>query len=318
MSSTAAVARSSRHARQLWIERLSFRGSIKKPSFVRTGRTRGTSFSTNSTIRILPSACRSSTAETCASFKVLWLLCLSFSAPPCFLLTMDHKRLPKPPYNPGVWELVKGKRRWSVPLTDEEIKRGFQGWHENGYLPHRDHPGLVQFVTFRLADAFPADLRAEWEHLLKIEDDRKRRIALEQYLDLGRGTCYLRRPEIAKIVEDSLLFRHGIAYDLRAWVVMPNHVHVLFSVRDLPMKLVVKDWKGYTAKEVNKVLRRKGQLWQEGYWDTFMRNDQHEIRARRYIENNPPKAKLAHWPKDWPWGSARFRDAYERLCLPQR
>jgi putative transposase len=185
---------------------------------------------------------------------------------------MKPKRMPSPPYNPGVRDLVEHKHTESRPLTKDEIERGFLGWHENGYLPHRDEPGLVQHVTFRLADAFPAKLRSEWEGLLKIEDDRKRRIELEAYLDLGRGECHLRRPDIAGMVQGSLLFRHDVQYDLRAWVIMPNHVHLLFLVQDVPMWRLVDTWKGYMSKEANKILGRKGQFWQEGYWDTYMRD----------------------------------------------
>jgi REP element-mobilizing transposase RayT len=228
---------------------------------------------------------------------------------------MNPKRLPSPPYNPGVRDLVQGKRAWSPPPVKDEIERGFLGWHENGYLPHRDEPGLIQFVTFRLADAFPAELRSEWEGLLKIEDDRKRRIELEAYLDKGRGECHLRRADIAGAVEDSLLFRQEVQYDLRAWVIMPNHVHLLFLVQDVPMWRLVDAWKGYTAKQANRILGRKGQFWQEGYWDTYMRDGGHELKTRRYIENNPTKAKLVALRNQWPWSSARFRDAYERLCL---
>lgn len=231
---------------------------------------------------------------------------------------MKPKRLPSPPYNPGVRDLVAGKRAWSRPLAKDDIERGFLGWHENGYLPHRDEPGLTQFVTFRLADAFPVELRSEWEALLKIEDDRERRIELEAYLDRGRGECHLRRPDIATLVENSLLFRHEVQYELRAWVVMPNHVHLLFLVQDVPMSQLIDAWKGFTAKEANKLLGRKGKFWQDGYWDTYMRDAEHERRTRRYIENNPTKAKLVASTKEWEFGSARFRDAYERLCLPAR
>ena len=229
---------------------------------------------------------------------------------------MNPKRLPSPPCNPGVRELVRGKREWSIPLAQEDVERGFLGWHENGYLPHRDEPGLIQFVTFRLADAFPEELRSEWESLLKIENDRKRRIEMEAYLDKGRGACHLKRPDIAKIVEDSFHFRHGEDYELRAWVVMPNHVHLLFKVLGVPMSQLLDAWKGFTAKQANKVLDRRGKFWQDGYWDTFMRDVEHEQRSRRYIEDNPVKAGLVAFRKDWPWGSARFRDDYERLCLP--
>jgi putative transposase len=229
---------------------------------------------------------------------------------------MKAKQRPCPPYNPGLRDLVQGKRSWSRSLNEEERKSGFRGWHERGYLPHRDEPGLVQFVTFRLADAFPEKLRAEWASLLQIEDDRRRRKELEAYLDKGRGACHLRQGEIARLVEDSLRFRHGLDYELLAWVVMPNHVHLLFKVLAVPMAQLVGAWKGYAAKEANRTLGRDGKFWQDGYWDTFMRSEEHERRARKYIEANPVKAGLAVTAREWPWGSARFRDDYERLCLP--
>src|SRR5438128_11335794 len=112
-------------------------------------------------------------------------------------------RRPGPPHNPGVCDFVEGKRRWSSPPKIQDAKRGFRGWHERGYLPHRDEPGLTQFVTVRLADSFPESLRSEWEQLWRIEDDRERRKQLEAYLDKGRGECHLRLPEIAKLVEDN-------------------------------------------------------------------------------------------------------------------
>ena len=229
---------------------------------------------------------------------------------------MNPKRRPSPPHNPGVWDLVQGKRDWSRSLKPADLKQGFHGWHERGYLPHRDAPRLVQFVTFRLADAFPESLRSEWAALLQIEDDRQRRIELENYLDRGRGDCHLRRTEMAAIVEDSLRFRHGEDYELRAWCIMPNHVHLLFKVFDVPMSQLLDAWKGFTAKQANKILKRRGQFWQEDYWDTFMRDEEHERRSRKYIENNPVKAGLVRETTAWPWSSARFRDEYERLCLP--
>src|SRR5688572_20822058 len=87
-------------------------------------------------------------------------------------------------------DLVQGKNRAFPQLTDQERKFGFQGWHQRGYLPHCDYPGLIQFVTFRLADSMPASLRGEWEHLLSIEDEREKRSRLEDYLDRGEGQCH--------------------------------------------------------------------------------------------------------------------------------
>jgi REP element-mobilizing transposase RayT len=230
--------------------------------------------------------------------------------------SMHPKRRPQVPSNPGVFGLVQNKRAWLPKLKPDDLKSGFRGWHERGYSPHRDEPNLVQFVTFRLADSFPHSLRSEWEAILEIEDDANRRRRLEAYLDRGHGECHLRRPEIAQMVEASLRFRNGPHYELRAWVIMPNHVHLLFQVLEIPMSKLVDAWKGFTAKEANRILGRHGQFWLEDYWDTFMRDADHERRTRNYIEANPVKAALVATRQDWPWSSTRFRDNDGRLCLP--
>ena len=229
--------------------------------------------------------------------------------------TPEKSRRPGPPKNPGLRELISAKRRWSSPPKKQDAMFGFRGWHERGYLPHRDEPGLVQFVSFRLADSFPTHLRSEWEALLQLEDDRERRKQLEAYLDKGTGACHLRDARIGGLVDGAIRFYHGKRYDLRSWVVMPNHVHLLFQVRDVPLDRIVGDLKEYTAREANKLLGRRGKLWADDSFDTYMRDAGHELRTRRYIENNPVKAVLVHEPREWPWSSARLRDEHGVLHL---
>ncbi len=220
-----------------------------------------------------------------------------------------------PPHNPGVRELVSGKQQWSARPKREDAMQGFLGWHERGYLPHRDEPGLTQFITFHLADSFPLALRSEWEGMLQVEDNRERRLQLEKYLDQGRGECHLRRLEIAEKVESALRFHHQQWYELRAWVIMPNHLHFLIKVETMPLAKIMKEFKRYTAREVNKVLRRRGAFWDEDYFDTYMRNADHELKTTRYIENNPVKALLVRELGEWPWSSARYRDKFGKLLL---
>ena len=216
--------------------------------------------------------------------------------------------------------LVAGKQHWSGIRGEAALAAGYKGWHERGYLPHCDRPGLVQFVTFRLWDSLPAARRGEWEHLLSADagkkSSREQRVKLEDYLDRGHGGCCLRDARVAAIAEQTITHHHGQRFQMLAWVVMPNHVHLLFKVLDVPMAQLLDAWKGFTAKCANRILGKRGKFWQDGYWDTYMRDESHELRARKYIESNPVKAGLAATGKDWPWSSARFRDAYERLCLP--
>ena len=213
----------------------------------------------------------------------------------------------------NVHELIRDKTRWTEPLSSADKELGFRGWHSRGYLPHFDAPGMVQMINYRLHDAMPADKRHEWAGLLEIKDEREQRTKIEDYLDAGRGECLLRQPEIAAVVEENFLHFDGDRYRLLAWVVMPNHVHVLVEILQMPMSLVVKHWKSYTAKEINRRLGRAGDFWQEDYFDRYMRDEAHLKKTVRYIENNPVKAGLVKFAHEWPFSSARFRDEYGAL-----
>ena len=213
----------------------------------------------------------------------------------------------KPPRNPGLRALIAGKTAWAEPLDQTAKANGFLGWHARGYLPHRDIPGVTQFVTFRLHDAMPASRRLEWAALLEVEDDRERRKRLDVYLDQGFGECWLRRPSVARLLIEALRHFNGRRYHLDSWVVMPNHVHLLGEVWQTPLAKLVLSWKAHVARQANALLSRKGQFWEREYWDTWIRDERHLTQARRYIENNPAKAKLVLDPAAWPWSSAGTR-----------
>lgn len=223
--------------------------------------------------------------------------------------------------------LVIGKQQWSRSLPDSAKRQGFQGWHERGYLPHCDKPGLVQFITFRLWDSMPVSRRGEWEHLLatnlrsnapRSHALRQQRIKLEEHLDRSLGKCFLRDPRIAALTESALRHHHGQRFQLLAWVVMPNHVHALIEVGHTPLSKIVQNWKSIVAVAANKLLGRTGRFWQPEYWDRFMRDEEQRRNAIRYIESNSVKAKLCRAPEDWPFSSARYRDPRTReLKLPQ-
>ena len=85
-----------------------------------------------------------------------------------------------------------------------------RGWHSRGYLPHFDSPETIQFVTFRLADSLP---RTVIETLYAQVDAVQR---IDHELDSGLGACWLRRPEIAVLVQDALLHFDGDRYRLLA------------------------------------------------------------------------------------------------------
>ncbi len=166
---------------------------------------------------------------------------------------------------------------------------GRKGWHSRGYLPHMDGSEVVQHVVFRLADALPDDAPD----------------AGDDVLDLGRGEAILKDAACARIVEETLKHFDGTRYDLKAWCVMPNHVHVLMATRAThETGAIVKSWKMFTTRSINAAANRTGQLWASDYFDRYIRDEDHFQTTKRYIEMNPVSAGLCATPKDWPSSSA--------------
>ncbi len=183
------------------------------------------------------------------------------------------------------------------------------GWTGRGYLPHFDGGEIPQFITFRLFDSMPGELLDKWRAQIAGNDGEAGfRRKVERYLDAGYGSCWLKREDVAKMLRDGLFFHAGKKYELIAWVIMPNHVHILLRpLRDVELDSIMHSIKSYTAHEANKILERTGQFWQPESFDRYIRNQRHFLSVVRYIENNPVKAGLCLRPEDWPYSSAAER-----------
>jgi len=200
------------------------------------------------------------------------------------------------------------------------------------HLPHIQLPGATLFITFRLADSIPAwllrQLDAEAEQieasLARILDSQKRteQAYLEQRRLFGKwevaldtaqsGPFWLRDPQIAALVAASLHHRDGKVYDLVAYNIMPNHVHVVYTPLSKPdgtfraMSVIMQSLKRYTARESNLLLGREGQFWQHENYDHVVRDEAELERIVLYVLNNPVKAGLVeHWV-DWQWSFCKY------------
>jgi REP element-mobilizing transposase RayT len=194
-----------------------------------------------------------------------------------------------------------------------------------GYLPHLESSNSTYFLTFRLIGSVPARVIENWKLERKEIRDRVERqkrtltayerkrlkylfsVRIEKYLDQLSGQCWLKDPVLAKMVVDALKYFDGIHYNIHAWCVMPNHVHVVFTVTsktgglDSSLIPIIHSWKSYTAHKANKILKRKGAFWQDEYYDRLIRSNEEFAHYIDYTLQNPVKAKLcATWP-DWPW-----------------
>jgi len=175
-------------------------------------------------------------------------------------------------------------------------------------LPHWRLPGATYFVTFRLADALPQAkldlLRAERQHWLANHPpplapaDLAAFQALfsekiEAYLAAGYGQCWLKQAPVAKLVADALAFFDTQRYVLGDYVVMPKHVHVLVKPTEgIELSDVCHSWKSYTANRINRLVGRRGTLWQEESYDHIIRDEEQLLAYQIYISENPMKAHL--------------------------
>src|SRR5260221_4811379 len=156
-------------------------------------------------------------------------------------------------------------QREKVLVTDTASDYKSIGWHSRGYLPHFDAGEVFQSITFRLYDSMPQELLAQWKKEMTRESEQiedKLRWRIESYLDQGGGACHLSDPYIASIVQSALLHFDGERYRLSAWVLMPNHVHLLAAPSNAhSLSNIMHSIKSYTAQEANKILRTKGRIW---------------------------------------------------------
>ena len=181
------------------------------------------------------------------------------------------------------------------PMLETETRRR--------HLPHWQQGQVWCFVTWRLKDSLPqnklgqlSDEKAAWikfnpepwDEATANEYHRIFTDKIDEWLDQGSGACVLRDPENARIVADALRHFDGQRYDLASFVVMPNHVHVLFRpCGEHTISDILKTWKGFTAREINKRMKTQGSLWQSESWDRLVRNEQHFFKCMQYIRDNP-------------------------------
>jgi putative transposase len=175
-------------------------------------------------------------------------------------------------------------------------------------LPHWQQAGATYFITYRLADSVPKQLRDQWEseraiwlqlnpppHTPEKEMEYHERFSqqMERWLDAGHGECLLRQPICAGIVGDALRHFDGERCCQIAWVVMPNHVHLLVVPHpEWALEQLLHSWKGFTSNQINLHLKRSGELWQRSYFDRLIRDADHFANCVRYIRRNPVKARL--------------------------
>jgi putative transposase len=113
--------------------------------------------------------------------------------------------------------------------------------------------------------------------------------------------------EARTLVFDHCLFENGRKVHMHAFVVMPDHVHMLctplFDEQGEPYTLakIMNGIKGASSHSVNKLLGRKGAFWEAQSFDRIIRSDAEFEHRMLYIVQNPIAAGLAKGPDDYRW-----------------
>src|ERR1700740_1656751 len=113
-------------------------------------------------------------------------------------------------------------------------------------------------------------------------------------------------PENAEILIETLFhYRDGGAYLLHEFVVMPDHVHLLFTPSaTTSLEKAMQFIKGASSHRIRKVRNQKMEIWQVGFYDWTIRDADDWRTKIEYIHTNPVRAKLVKRPDDWPYSSA--------------
>ena len=170
-------------------------------------------------------------------------------------------------------------------------------------LPHWHQQGKIQFVTFRLADSLPQILISEiksnvetfnrahpkpWDESTVTEYKQNIIGRYEKYLDSGYGSCLLRNQNARQFLVEAMKFHNGKSCKIIAYVVMPNHVHILMQLlSDFTLDKIIQSIKRYSSVRIRQLLNISDKIWMRRYFDRLVRDEEDLVRYIEYVCENP-------------------------------
>ncbi|HMS65905.1 MAG TPA: transposase [Ignavibacteria bacterium] len=196
-------------------------------------------------------------------------------------------------------------------------------------LPHITLNEKAYFITFWLNRSIPTDVMIrlktnydkEWKILseIKYSNIRKKKIYDLQKKYFGIFDNYLNNAEnnikwlgddrIANIVSESIRYRNKKDYELLAYNIMPNHVHLVIFVERFvkPLHKILQSLKRHTARKSNIILNRTGNaFWHSESYDHYVRDYKELSRIIDYTMNDPVKTGLARNAEEWKWSYCKY------------
>lgn len=156
------------------------------------------------------------------------------------------------------------------------------------HLSHYSQINAVQFVSFRTHDSLDAFLnKLLYSSNLEISEQQWQ---IDQYLDQSLKGAYFYTDMIG-VFSDYIKELEPEFYDLIAFSIMPNHLHILFTQKQ-DLDVIMQKLKGGSSRLLNQALGKKGRFWAKDYYDKAIRDERHFYNTYRYIKNNAIKAGL--------------------------
>ena len=111
------------------------------------------------------------------------------------------------------------------------------------------------------------------------------------------------------ILLEAILFgRRRQWYYLLSFVIMPDHMHLIIIPRDRNISECLKSIKGFSARRINSVFDRRGSVWQNGFYDYILDNEEKVLSRMKYIENNPVRKGIVTRPENYHYSSMGCRE----------
>lgn len=109
----------------------------------------------------------------------------------------------------------------------------------------------------------------------------------------------------AKIVVDSVRWLHEQGrWTCKGYAIMPEHIHIVFVLGDdQTLNSVMSSFGKFTARQLNELTGTEGRVWQHGFYDHCLRDDDSCIRHLRYIYENPVRKGFVEKAEDWPFSA---------------
>jgi putative transposase len=120
------------------------------------------------------------------------------------------------------------------------------------------------------------------------------------------------------VVEQIVGCRDRGVYKLHAFVLMPDHLHVLLTPGETTtIEKAMQMIKGGSAQRMGLLRANKFPVWHSGFHDRWMRDAEEYRGGKRYIEQNPVEAKLVEKPEDYALSSASGKFGFDLSCFDE-